>query len=113
MEIVLLFGTQHSRRARLALLPQQAPLLARPIALLLALALVVQLLAARKRELDLGAPSVVEIEPQRHERHALALDSADQLVDLAFMQQQLARALRRMIEAAGLQIFGDVGIDQP
>ena len=29
------------------------------------------------------------------------------------MQEQLARAFRRVIEAAGLQVFGDIGIDQP
>src|SRR5581483_5584247 len=97
----------------LTLLPQQTPLLARPVALLLGLALVVQLLAAGERELDLCTALVVEIELERHQRHALALDRADQLVDLPFVQQQLARALRRMIEAPGLQILGDVGVDQP
>src|ERR1044072_1079079 len=95
------------------LLPQQPPLLALPVALLLGLALVVQLLAARQREFDLGAALLVEIELERHERHSLALDRADQLVDLALMQQQLARALGRVIEAPGLQIFHDVRVDQP
>src|ERR1044072_560572 len=99
--------------AALPLLSQQAPLLAVPVALLLALALVVQLLALGERELDLGAALVVEIELQRHQGHAVALDRADQLVDLALVQQQFARTLRRVIEAPGLQIFGDVGIDQP
>src|SRR5947207_15003327 len=86
------------------LVAHQAALFARPVAFLLGLALVVQLLALGKRELDLGSALVVEIELERHQRHALALDRADQLVDLALVQQQLARALLRMIEAAGLHV---------
>jgi len=34
-------------------------------------------------------------------------------VNLAAVQQELAQALGRMVEAAALQIFRDVGIDQP
>src|ERR1044071_4229263 len=97
----------------LPLLPQQASLFAIPVALLLGLALVVQLLALGERQLDLGAALVVEIELERHQRHAFALDRADQLADLALVQQQFARTLRRVIEAPGLQILGDVGVDQP
>src|SRR4029077_12338422 len=92
-----------------ALSAKQAAALAFPGALLLRLALVVQLLALGERELHLGAAFVVEIELERHERHALALDRADRLADLALVQQELARALRRVIEAPGLQVFGDVG----
>ncbi len=66
-----------------------------------------------ERELDLGAALLVEIELERHERHALALDRAGKLVDLAPVQQQLARALGRMVEAAALQVFRDIGVDQP
>src|SRR5260221_495739 len=76
------------------LLPQQPAALAGPVALLLALALVVQLLALGERNLDLGAAFVVEIDFQRHDRHALALDRAHQLVDLTLMQQELAWPLR-------------------
>ena len=61
----------------------------------------------------LARPFLVEIELERHDGHALALDRADQPVDLALVQQQFARPLRRMIEAARLQIFRNVGIDQP
>src|SRR6266853_6294886 len=95
------------------LLPQQSAALARPVALLLALALVVQLLALGERNLDLGAAFVVEIDFQRHDRHTLALDRADQLVDLALMQQELARPLRLMVVAAGLLVLRDVGVEQP
>src|SRR5258707_846418 len=75
-----LFGIMRS-----VLLPQQPAALAGPVAFLFALALVVQLLALGERNLDLGAAFVVEIDFQRHDRHALALDRADQLVDLALM----------------------------
>ena len=53
-----------------------------------------------ERDLDLGAALLVEIKLERHDGHALALDRAGQLVDLALMQQQFARPLRRVIEAA-------------
>src|SRR5262245_62307116 len=96
-----------------ALGPQQPPALALPTALLFGLALVVQLLAAGKGELELGAALLVEIELERHQRHALALDRADQLVDLAAVEKELADALGRRVEAAGLQIFRDIGIDEP
>src|ERR1700728_541110 len=97
----------------LALLPQQPPALAGPPALFLGLALVVELLAAREGKLDLGAALFVEIELERNERHALALDRADEFVDLALMQQQLARPFRRVIGAVGLQVCRVVGVDQP
>src|SRR6516164_3017388 len=93
--------------------PQQAAALAFPTALLLGLTLVMQLLAARERKLQLGAAFLVEIELERHERHTLALDRSDELVDLAAVQEELAQALGRVIEAAALEVFGDVGIDQP
>src|SRR5262245_24136318 len=96
-----------------ALGPQQPPALALPTALPFGLALVVQLLAAGKRELDFGAALVVEIELERHQRHALALDRADQLADLAAVEEELADTLGRVVEAAGLQIFRNIGIDEP
>src|ERR1700751_4744805 len=96
-----------------ALQAHQAPLLAVPAALLLGLPLVVQLLAARERDLELGPALLVEIQSERHDRHALALDPAGELVDLPAVEQQLARPLGRMIEAAGLQIFRDIGVDEP
>src|SRR6266567_4245918 len=71
-----------------ALVPHQPAALARPVALLLGLALVVQLLALGERDLDLGAALVVEIDLQRYDRHALALDRPHQLVDLPPVQQE-------------------------
>src|SRR5271169_1499515 len=96
-----------------SLLPHQPAALAIPGAFLLGIALVVELFAPRQSKLDLGPATLVEIEFERYKRHALALDGADQLFDLTLVQQQLARPLRRMVEAIGLQIFGNIGIDQP
>src|SRR5690349_20797726 len=59
--------------AQLALLPHQPAALAVPAALLLGVALVVKLLAARQRQFDLGAATLVEIELERYQRHAFAL----------------------------------------
>src|SRR4030095_10862088 len=36
-----------------------------------------------------------------------------ELVDLAPVQEQPARTLGEMVKAAGLQVFGHVGVDQP
>src|SRR5262245_49499616 len=97
----------------LSLGPQQPSALPLPAALLLGLALVMQLLAAGERKLELGAALVVEIEPERHERHSLALDRAHEFVDLPAVQEKLAHALGRMVEAASLQVFRDIGVDEP
>src|SRR5262249_42967268 len=97
----------------LSFCPHEPATLALPPALLLCLPFVVELLAAGASELDLGAPLVVEIELERDERHPLALDRSRQLVDLPAVQQELARPLGRMIEAAALQIFRNVRVDEP
>src|SRR5262245_30543523 len=89
---------------------QKPTALALPAPLLLGLSLIVKLLAARERNLDLGAAFFVEIEFERHECHAFALDRTHELVDLVPVQQQPARAFRQMIEAACLQIFRNVGV---
>src|SRR5438105_13502040 len=111
-------GASRSRLAcnqcrRSALRAQQPPALALPGALLLGLALVMQLLAAGERDFDLGAALLVEIELERHDGHPLALDRAAELVDLTPVQQEPARALGGMVEAAGLQIFGNVCVAEP
>ena len=67
-----------------------ALLLAVPVALLLGVALVVLLLAAREAEIDLD-PVLLPVERERNQRIALALDRADELVDLGAIQQELAR----------------------
>src|SRR5262249_28565796 len=82
-------------------------------AILLGFTLVVELLAAGERQLELGAALVVEIKLERHQRHPLALDRTHEPVDLAAVQQELADTLRRVIEAAGLQVFRNVCVDEP
>src|SRR5262249_56559533 len=98
---------------RLSLGPQQPSALALPAALLLGFALVVQLLAAGERKLELGAALVVEIELERHQRHSFALDRADELVDLPAVHEKLAHALWGVGEAAALRVFRAIGRDQP
>ena len=49
-----------------------------------------QLLAAAQGDDDLGAPAA-ETHFERHDGESLALDGADEVPDLARMQQQLAR----------------------
>src|SRR5215207_5660312 len=92
---------------------QQPRALTLPVAVLDGLALVVRLLAGDQGDLDLGAAARVEIDLQWHDGAALALDGADQLVDLGAMQQQLARSARLVIEAVARGVDRDVGIDQP
>src|SRR5712671_2400917 len=101
------------RDRNLPFIPQQPAALALPAAFLFGLALVVKLLAARERNLDLGAALFIEIELERHERHALTLDGASELVDLAAVQQQFARPFGRMVEASTLPVFRNIGIDEP
>src|SRR5687767_1328959 len=64
-----------------------------PVAVFLDGALVVFLLAAREPDLALGAV-LLPVERERHERVALALDGADETVDLVAVEQQLSRAAR-------------------
>src|SRR5262249_37278894 len=93
--------------------PHQPAALALPAALLFRFPLVMQLLAARERKLDFGAAFLVEIELERDQGHSLALHCSDQLVDLPTVEEQLAHPLWSMIEPPALEIFGDVGIDEP
>src|SRR5262245_18512850 len=104
------------RRRRLRAIGSFSPLLAHqpralaiPVALLLGLALVVQLLAASEAEFHFGAAARVEIHLQRDQREAFALRGTDQLRDLPLVQKQPARTARLVIEAVGLQVFGDIG----
>src|SRR5262245_49391244 len=93
--------------------PHQAALLPAPVALFLGLTLVMQLLALGDRELKLRAAPLVKVKLERDQRHALAIDGADQLVDLPAVQQQFSRTLRLVVEAITLEIFRDIGVDQP
>ena len=79
-------GDEHLHR--LSLLHGRARL-AIDLALLDRVALVVRLLALGERQRQLDAP-VLEIHPQRHERHAALDGLADQLPDFVAVQQQLS-----------------------
>src|ERR1700716_4063486 len=86
------FATRHF--ACLSPRPPQPDPLPAPIALLLGLALVMQFLALGDGEQQLGAAAFIEIELERDQRHPLAVDRAQQFVDLLSMQQELARPFR-------------------
>src|SRR6266481_4568644 len=91
---------------------QQPRLLALPIPLLDGLALVGLALALGDAELAFGNAAGVEIDRERHNRHALPIDAALQLFHLALAQQKFARPLGRVVVAVGRRIFGDIGVDQ-
>ena len=90
---------------------KNARLLSLPIALLLGFPLVGFALAFGESELELGAAALVEIDCERHQGNAFALDRAHQAVDLAAMQQELARPSRDMVEARG-GILGEMRVDE-
>src|SRR6185437_7562802 len=92
-------------------LAHDARLVALPVALLLGLALVGFALALGEAELELGKSSRVEIDRQRHQRDAVALDGAHQAVDLAPAQQELAQAARLMVEARR-GVFREMRVDE-
>src|SRR5262245_13424993 len=106
-------GPQLRASQDLALGPQQPSALPLPAAFFFGFPLIVQLLATRERKLELGAALLVEIKLERDQGHALTLDGAYKLVDLAAVKQELAHALGSMVEAAALQIFRDIGVDEP
>ncbi len=90
--------------------------LAREIALGVAVrdrsTLVVELLAARQPELDLG-PTAGDVQLERHDRLALRAGATQQLVDLLAVEQQLAIALGLVVVAVPLFERRNVGADQP
>src|SRR5687768_14790123 len=104
---------QAPKRSGSAMLAHQPALLPLPILLLLMLALVVRLAAARNGELDLGPAAAVEIDGERDERHALAHHRAEHLADLALVEEQFARPFRLVIVAIAVAELGNVGVDQP
>src|SRR4051794_36471941 len=82
------------------------------VALLDRAPLVVQVLAARERDLDLRVRAL-EVDPRRHERQPLLVRAADELLDLLAVHQQLARSLGRMVVARRGRVRGDVHAVQP
>src|SRR4029453_4187177 len=74
------------------------------------LPLVVEFFAARQTELDFD-PTAFEIEFQRNQRKPALLGLSGKPLDLAAMEQQLARARRLMVEAVGPGIGADMRVD--
>ena len=73
----------------------------------LAVALVVQLLALAQPQLDLHA-AVLEIHPQRDQRHAVLHDARVETHDLALVHQEAPRPHRVAVEDVAVLIRGDV-----
>src|SRR4029079_8621833 len=74
---------------------------------------VVELLATGQPELELRPTLRGEIEAERHDRLALRLRPAEELVDLRSPQQELPRPLRLVVVPIGLLERGDVRADEP
>src|SRR5579875_3621623 len=88
--------------------------LAHRVALLDRLALVVEVLAARERDLHLcpGARAG-EVDPGRHEREPPLLGAADEPLDLPAVEQELARALGVVVGARRRPVGRDVDPVEP
>src|ERR1700748_2690113 len=86
--------------------PHHPGLVSLPVALLLGLALVVQLLALGDAQFHFRPALGIEIHFERYQRHAFALDGGRQLRRLALVNQQLPHPFRFMVEPAGLGVFG-------
>src|SRR5687768_17428475 len=85
--------------------------LALGVALLRGVALVVQLLSLPQRHHHLRT-SLLEVEVERDQRQPLPLHRPDEAADLAPVQQQLARALRLVVELVPLVVRRDVQVQQ-
>src|SRR5690606_1768091 len=92
--------------------PQRALDLALLLALADRVALVVAALAARQRELDLGA-AVLEVERERHQGEAALRHLPRQPRDLAAVREQLAIAARIRVLAPGLLVGAHGRVHQP
>ena len=71
-----------------------------------------QLLALGQTELQLHPALFIEIELGRDQRLPLTANRAEEPIDLAAMEQQLARAARLVIEPVRRPIFRNIGVDQ-
>src|SRR3989338_4610211 len=96
--------------ASLPLVAHQARLLAVPVALLYRRPLVLMAAALGDRQLDLGDASIIEVDAERHKGHALAVNLAQQPVDLALVHQELAGGPGLVGGGTGGGVFRDVGV---
>src|SRR6185312_5713113 len=76
------------------------------------LALVAAILTAPNRYLDLHA-ALLEVQARRDDREPLLANGRVQPLDLALVQQQLARAHRLVVRAVALVVRGDLHAVQP
>src|SRR5262249_16672440 len=84
-----------------------------PVALGCVLALVVQLLALRERQLQFRLAARIKIELERNDGHPLALDGGGKLVDLALVQQQAAGPAWLVLKkTAGRLVVRNKGIEE-
>src|SRR4051794_7024224 len=81
------------------------------LALFLGLGLVVKLLSAHDRDLDLDF-AAFEIEPQRNDRESLFDDLLAQFFDLAPMQQQFPIPLRLVVLQVAMRVRRDVCVEK-
>ena len=97
---------------RSAPLFHDARLLTSPVAQLFCLTFVMQLLALGDGNLDFCPAFIIKKYLERHNGHAFPLNSFFQFDNFAHPQKKFARTPPLVIELIGLQIFGDIGIDQ-
>jgi hypothetical protein len=76
------------------------------------LAFVVELLAFAEAEEHFRA-AILEIDAKRHQRQAFLRSETGETLDFAAVHEQLAGALRDVVVAVRLGVFGDVAADQP
>lgn len=69
--------------------------------------------SATQTQRTFSEASVIEVHPQRNQRHAFDRRLADELVELALVNQELSRPFRFMVPDRGLLVFGNLTIDQP
>src|SRR4051812_16753736 len=74
---------------------------------------IVELLAARQRELDLRPAPLRDIQAKRDDRLTLGLGPAQELIDLGTMEEKLAHPLRLVVVAIAALEGRDVCADEP
>ena len=71
---------------------------------------IILLLALGKAKLDLGLATFGEVDAKRHKRQPFLLRLAEQLIDLLFMEQQLAGSERVMVHQIAMAIGADMAM---
>ncbi len=74
--------------------------------------LVMRLLASRQSERDFD-PTILEVQPGRHQRQSAFDRLANQLPDLRAMQEELAASLGIVVDVATVAVRTDVDVVEP